>query len=137
MSHFWYYAIMHHIFFRFERPVVVANNDNNDNVYFLYSAFKLYTQYLCALQFTYIQEQSYAGKLLLFLDGSCPCSMLLAMFFLVRSSRWSLAGAYHCIHQTGGWPPAYTVATLPGHNYLHLAPIEFQDWGLNPGPHQP
>ena len=59
-------------------------------------------------------------------------------FFFVQPSRWSLAGGSTCCsHQTGGWTPAYTVATLPGHNYLQLTPIEFQDRGLNPGPLEP
>ena len=61
-----------------------------------------------------------------------PVLVALAIFFLVYSSRWSLAGAYCCIHQIGGWTPAYTVAILPGHNCLQITPIEFQDRGSNP-----
>ena len=59
------------------------------------------------------------------------------LFLLLPGCRcppfwWSLAGVWCCSHQTGGWTIAYTVATLPGHNYLQLTPIEFQDRGSNP-----
>ena len=33
---------------------------------------------------------------------------------------WSLDGVWRWSHQTGGWTLAYTVATLPGHNYPNL-----------------
>ena len=90
------------------------------------------TQYLCALQSLYMNT---CRQGLLFQYFSSPCCF--GHVSLVYSSRWSLAGAYCCIHQTGGWTPTYTVATLPGHNYLQLTQIEFQHRGLNLGPLEP
>ena len=43
-------------------------------------------------------------------------------------SGWGIC----CSHQTAGWASAYTVANLPGHNYLQLTPIEFQDQCFGP-----
>ena len=113
--------------------VIFINNNNNNNIYFLYSAYKSLD--------TISERFTICTGTIRCRQASSPASsqslLLLAVFFLVYSSRWSLAGAYCCIHQTGGWTLAYTVATLPGHNCLQLTPIEFQDRGLNPRPHEP
>ena len=89
------------------------------------------TQYLCALQCTVYtiicRQANYPDD-----DSASLLFLCFDHVSLVRSSRWSLAGVSCCLHQTGGWTSAYTVATLSGHNYLQLTPIEFQDGGSNP-----
>ena len=42
-----------------------------------------------------------------------------------------------CSHQTRGWTLTFTMTPLPCHNYLQINPIDFQERGLNPGPHEP
>ena len=104
----------------------------NNNIYFSYSASYYFTRYLFALQCIY--NHLWTGQFTSWSQCfSAACSF--CQDSLVQSSRWSLAeGRTCCSHQTGGWTPAYIVATLPGHNYLQLTPIEFQERGLNPCP---
>ena len=98
------------------------------SIYFLYSALDHWTQYLCALQWIYTTN---CGQVLLLLIltmlFNAAWSILLCPAIQVESG-WGIC----CSHQTGGWTPAYTVATFPGHNNLQLTPIEFQDRGSNP-----
>ena len=111
------------------------------NSYYYYSLLSyLYTTavcqrhaFRCGLQWTIQIEQAAPLVLTSMLH---PCYLVLSAGLLstVQSFRWSLAGVWCCTHQTGGWTSAYTVAIVPGHNYLQLTPIEFKDRGLNPGP---
>ena len=96
-------------------------------MYFLYSALDYEMPYLCALQWIYTINCGQAASP----DVHNP-SMLLWPILLCPAIQVESGWGICCSHQTGGWTPAYTVATLPGHNYLQLTPIEFQDRGSNP-----